>query len=59
MRDIKDKDEPLSASSVTLQLSLIQKRCNQLLEDEELGLSLEDAPDPKQAEDAFNPYNRG
>ena len=59
MKDIKDKDESLAESSVTLQLSLIQKRCNELLDDDELGLSLEDAPDPKQSSDAFNPYNRG
>jgi hypothetical protein len=48
--------EPLSETSVTLQLSLIQKRCNELMDgQDELELSLEDPP---QVEDGSrDPYN--
>ena len=48
--------EPLSETSVSLKLSLIQKRCNELMDgQEDLELSLED---PLQAEDdSRDPYN--
>ena len=52
----KDIDSPLSESSVSLKLSLIQKRCSQLMDDTEgLELSLEDAP---VATDNSDPYNQ-
>lgn len=48
--------EPLSETSVTLQLSLIQKRCNELMDgQEELELSLEDPPQPQDG--SRDPYN--
>ena len=49
-------NEPLSESSVSLNLSLIQKRCNELMEGtEELELCLEDSP---VADDgSCDPYN--
>lgn len=59
MSDLKDKDEPLSTSSVSLQLSLIQKRCSELLDDDQLGLALDDTPRGDTQEDSFNPYDRG
>ena len=43
-RENKTMDTPLSESSVTLKLSLIQKRCSELMENvDALELSLEDA----------------
>ncbi len=51
------KDTPLAASSVTLQLEQIQRRCSQLLDEPDgLELSLEE---PAPAVDDGNPYNRG
>ena len=51
-------DVPLSESNVSLRLADIQKRCSQLLNDQDdLGLSLEDPV--VQADDNSNPYNRG
>ena len=51
-------DVPLSESNVSLRLADIQKRCSQLLNDQDdLGLSLED-PVAK-PDDNSNPYNRG
>lgn len=48
-------DSPLSESSVSLKLSLIQKRCTELMEETDgLELSLEDA---EPAGDARDPYN--
>ena len=48
-------DSPLSESSVTLSLSLIQKRCSELMDETDgLELSLEDA---EPAKDAGDPYN--
>jgi hypothetical protein len=47
--------EPLSETSVTLQLSLIQKRCNELMDgQEELELSLEE---PQAEDGSRDPYN--
>ena len=52
----KDIDSPLSESSVSLKLSLIQKRCSELMDDADgLGLALEE---PVQATDSSDPYNR-
>lgn len=54
---IKDvRDTPLAESSVTLKLALIQRRCAELLNDDELELSLEDAVADR---DDSNPYSRG
>jgi hypothetical protein len=51
----KTMDSPLSESSVSLKLSLIQKRCSELMEDVDgLELSLEDA---EPANDTGDPYN--
>lgn len=53
----KDLDTPLSQSSVTLKLELIQRRCNELMDDpDSLELALEEPPsaDPR----ALDPYNR-
>ncbi len=47
---------PLSESSVTLKLSLIQKRCSELMnEPDALGLSLEEVEASSQ--DNGDPYN--
>ena len=49
--------EPLSESSVSLNLSLIQKRCSELMEtEEELELTLEE-PVPSDEDGASDPYN--
>ena len=54
----KDFDTPLSESSVSLKLELIQKRCNELMDDPDamLELALDEpvAADPR----AGDPYNR-
>ena len=55
--DNKDLDTPLSQSSVTLKLELIQRRCNELMDDpDELELTLEEpaVEDPRESD----PYNR-
>ncbi len=55
--DTKDREAPLSESSVSLKLELIQRRCNELMDSpDELELTLEEPalPDP----DASDPYNR-
>lgn len=54
----KDFNElPLSESYVSLRLADIQKRCFELLEDDDaLGLSLEE---PIANPDSGNPYDRG
>jgi len=52
-------DTPLSESSVSLQLSLIQKRCEELLQEGSNELRLEDTDaDARLAEGGFNPYSR-
>ncbi len=52
------KDSPLSQSSVSLKLSLIQQQCSELLDSgsDMGGLSLEE---PLPEKDNTNPYNRG
>ena len=51
-------DTPLSQSSVSLKLSVIQKRCEELMEQEQNELSLEDGDvDETAAYGAYNPYN--
>ncbi len=55
----KDFNEiPLSESNVSLKLADIQRRCSELLEndDNSLGLSLEE---PVSTPDSGNPYDRG
>lgn len=53
----RNLDTPLSQSSVTLKLELIQRRCNELMDDPdalELALDEPTAADPR----ASDPYNR-
>ena len=52
------KESPLSESSVSHKLSLIQRQCSELLDagDDFGGLSLEDSLPEK---DNTNPYDRG
>lgn len=51
-------DTPLSQSSVSLKLSEIQKRCEELMEQEQSELCLEDAESPAvHAGNAYNPYD--
>ena len=54
--DDKDLDTPLSQSSVSLKLELIQKRCNELMDDPD---SLELALDEPESTDTHSgdPYN--
>ena len=49
------KDIPLSESNVSIKLADIQKRCAQLMEDDGLELTLEEASKPL---DNANPYDR-
>jgi hypothetical protein len=50
-------DTTLAESSVSLKLALIQRRCRELADGDELGgLSLEE---PVEAPEDSNPYNRG
>ncbi len=52
-------DTPLSQSNVSLKLSLIQKRCEELMEQEQSELRLEDGEvEQTPADGAYNPYNR-
>ncbi len=56
MDDSSDRNAPLSESSVSLQLSLIQKRCSQLMDQSDgLGLALEE---PAVHVATNDPYNR-
>ena len=52
------EDIPLAQSNVSLKLADIQKRCAQLLEDQDEfgGLSLEE---PLSGQEGSNPYDRG
>ena len=51
-------ETPLSESNVSLKLSEIQKRCEELMQEEEFELSLEDAEQSAPTTgDAYNPYN--
>lgn len=52
-------DTPLSQSSVSLKLALIQKRCEELLAEEQSELSLAERPEETSSEtQAYNPYDR-
>jgi hypothetical protein len=52
-------DTPLSQSNVSLRLSEIQKRCQELMEQELSELCLEDSDTPLTlAGNAYNPYDR-
>jgi hypothetical protein len=52
-------DTPLSQSNVSLKLSEIQKRCEELMEQEQNELTLEDVDSPlARAGNAYNPYDR-
>jgi hypothetical protein len=55
------KDEPLSASNVSLRLADIQKRCSDLLNEPDAleELTLEDDESAFAEGDGFNPYNHG
>ena len=51
-------DTPLSQSNVSLKLSQIQKRCKELMEQEQSELRLEDGDtDEASTYGAYNPYN--
>ena len=55
--DKEDDLQPLSESSVSLKLAMIQKRCSELATDDGLGgLTLEDMAEPKEN---TNPYDFG
>ncbi|NIL93737.1 MAG: hypothetical protein GTO71_04710 [Woeseiaceae bacterium] len=52
----KDFETPLSQSSVTLKLEMIQRRCSELMDDpSELELTLDEPADAEQY--AGDPYN--
>lgn len=55
------KDEPLSASNVSLRLAEIQKRCSDLLSEPDSldELTLEGEETAPSDHGGFNPYNRG
>ena len=56
MDALQDRDAPLSQSSVSLNLSLIQKRCTQLMgETDALELTLEE---PALEVESNDPYNQ-
>jgi len=51
-------DTPLSESSVSLKLSQIQKRCEELMGQDQIDLRLEDGEfEQTPADGAYNPYN--
>lgn len=54
-------EEPLSASSVSMRLAEIQKRCTDLLSEPDGldGLKLEGDETAPGDHDGFNPYNHG
>lgn len=55
MDDLQDRDAPLSESSVSLKLSLIQKRCNQLMDESDgLELTLEEPAPQLESNDPYN-----
>lgn len=55
MDDLPDTDAPLSESSVSLKLSLIQKRCSQLMDDSDgLELVLEEPVVEAKSNDPYN-----
>jgi hypothetical protein len=52
-------DTPLSQSNVSLKLSEIQKRCEELMDEELNELCLEEAVGPvAPVSNSYNPYNR-
>ena len=54
-REIKRMDGPLSESSVSLKLSLIQKRCSELMDETDgVELSLEDSESSWSSGDPYN-----
>jgi hypothetical protein len=55
------KDEPLSASNISLRLAEIQKRCSDLLSEPDSldELSLEGEETAPADRSGFNPYNHG
>lgn len=55
MNDVAKNEVPLSESSVSLNLSLIQERCSELMIQDGLDLSLEDGSCSVERD---NPYNR-
>lgn len=56
MDDLPDTDAPLSESSVSINLSLIQKRCSQLMDESDgLELTLEE---PVLEVESNDPYNQ-
>ena len=59
--DWEFKDEPLSASTVSLRLAEIQKRCSDLLDEPDSleGLTLEGEETAPADRSGFNPYNHG
>jgi len=52
-------DTPISQSNVSLNLSLIQKRCEELMQEEGTELRLEDPTEEMPANESCNPYNKG
>ena len=53
--EIKSMDSPLSESSVSLKLSLIQQRCSELMDETDgLELSLEDSEPSTPSGDPYN-----
>ncbi len=54
----RDMDTPLSQSSVSLKLELIQRRCSELMDepDELTELSLEEPVAQDEPEEGYNPY---
>jgi hypothetical protein len=52
-------DTPLSQSNISLRLAEIQKRCEELMAEQDLTLELEEQPAQKSsASDPYNPYDR-
>ncbi len=55
MDALQDSDAPLSQSSVSINLSLIQKRCSQLMDDTDgLELTLEEPAVEVKSNDPYN-----
>jgi len=50
-------DTPISQTNVSLNLSLIQKRCEELILEDSTELCLEDPSQETSSDDSFNPYN--
>lgn len=55
----QEMDTPLSQSNVSLKLSEIQRRCEELMDEELSELRLEEPGTPDAAvSNSYNPYNR-